>query len=96
MTDIGTYQATTPRSSGGHFKGQALRHHGPPELHGLVVVEQVGGGRVVVQGGRVVVQGGQVVVQGGWVVVQGGSLVGGCPLSASSSPRHRHSEGSDV
>ena len=52
VTDIGTYQATTPRSSGGHFKGQGLRHHGPPELHGLVVVEQVGGGRVVVQGGR--------------------------------------------
>ena len=51
VTDIATYQATTPRSSGGHFKGQGLRHHGPPELHALVVVEQVGG-RVVVQGGR--------------------------------------------
>ena len=34
------------------LKTKAFGHHGPPELHGVVVVEQVGGGRVVVQGGR--------------------------------------------
>ena len=60
---------------------------------GRHVVEDV---QVVVQGGRLVVEDDWVVVQGGRVVVEGGSLDGGCPLSASSSPRHRHSEGSDV